>query len=330
MRLTAYSAAHFLVDLSCALLVLGLLVPAGDAAAVVLLYNFCAFALQMPLGLLADRLDRNHLTAASGCLLVLLAWGLPGGLPAALTAGVGNALFHVGGGLDTLHSSAGRVGPLGIFVSPGAFGIYLGGLWSGGAAALALPVCLALAAFAALLALGCRGGPSNGPAQLPAEPGTLVPALLCLFLVVVLRSWAGFLFAFPWKPRWGLALVCATAFGKAAGGLLADRFGPAQTAAWTLALSALCFLGSDLTSLGLAAVFLFNMTMPLTLWAAARLLPRSKGFAFGLLTFALFLGFLPAYLGWTPLAPGPAVYAGAALASLALLLPGLGKEPPPC
>lgn len=39
------------------------------------------------------------------------------------------------------------------------------------------------------------------------------------------------------------------------------------------------------------------MTMPVTLWAVARILPGAKGFSFGLLTFALFLGFCPSYLG---------------------------------
>lgn len=329
MRLAVYSGAHFLVDLACALGVLGRMVPAGDGALVILLYNFFAFAGQMPLGLAADRLDRNHRVAALGCGLVALAWFLPHPLAGAVCAGTGNALFHVGGGLDTLHSSGGRVGPLGIFVSPGALGIFLGGLWSGRAESLALPVC-ALLVLCALGILGtCRSGPSNGPAQLPERMGPVLPGLICLFLVVVLRSWGGFLFSFPWKARWSLALVCATALGKAAGGLLADQIGPRTTAVVTLALSALCFLGSDLPGWGLGAVFLFNMTMPLTLWAAARRLPQVRGFAFGLLTFALFLGFLPAFLGWTPLAPGPAVYAGVALASLVLLLPGL-KGGGPC
>ena len=31
----------------------------GDALLCLLLYNFCAFALQMPVGLLADRLDKT-------------------------------------------------------------------------------------------------------------------------------------------------------------------------------------------------------------------------------------------------------------------------------
>ena len=58
-KLALYSAAHFWVDLSCAFLVFRTMADAGDLALCLLFYNFCAFALQMPFGLLADQLDRN-------------------------------------------------------------------------------------------------------------------------------------------------------------------------------------------------------------------------------------------------------------------------------
>ena len=70
-------------------------------------------------------------------------------------------------------------------------------------------------------------------------------------------------------------------------------------------------------------MFLFNMTMPLTLWACARLLPETRGFAFGILTFGLFLGFLPTAFGAGTLS-GQTV-ALLALLSLALLIPALRK-----
>ena len=74
---------------------------------------------------------------------------------------------------------------------------------------------------------------------------------------------------------------------------------------------------------GTAAVLLFNMTMPLTLWAAARLLPQARGFAFGLLTFGLFLGFLPVAFGAPPLSGKEA--AALAAVSAALMLPALRR-----
>ena len=76
-----------------------------------------------------------------------------------------------------------------------------------------------------------------------------------------------------------------------------DRLGPRRASAGSLGLAAVCYLACALPGPGLLAVFLFNMTMPVTLWAAARTLPGAKGFTFGLLTFALFLGFLPSFLG---------------------------------
>ena len=63
--------------------------------------------------------------------------------------------------------------------------------------------------------------------------------------------------------------------------------------------------------------------MPLTLYGAARLLPGAKGFAFGLLTFALFLGFLPVYAGACALQAAQA--AALSALSAAALVPALRK-----
>ena len=78
--------------------------------------------------------------------------------------------------------------------------------------------------------------------------------------------------------------------------------------------------------MGVLAVFLFNMTMPVTLWAAAKVMPGAKGFAFGLLTFGLFLGYLPSYLGWGSILSAPWAHGLPALISLILLWLPLGKE----
>lgn len=118
--------------------------------------------------------------------------------------------------------------------------------------------------------------------------------------------------------------------GKAAGGFLCDCVGPKKATLLSLGLAAACYLFSDNPICGTAAVFLFNMTMPITLWAAARLMPGGKGFAFGLLTFALFLGYLPTWLGWPSVLPSPLANALAAVVSAAVLLPGLRGERVKC
>ena len=328
--LALYSLAHFWVDLSCALLAFRSLSASPDFALCLLLYNFCAFALQMPLGLLADRLDRNGAVAAAGCALVALAYAVPLPLAAAVTAGVGNALFHLGGGIDTLNTGLGRSAALGIFVSPGAVGLFLGTLWGRGDAAPLWAGPVGLLVLAGAILWLCRrtfGSLRSGNAPVEAEPagGSWLP-LVPLFLVVVLRSWMGLGQSFPWKAAWGLPLVLALALGKAAGGFLMDAVGPRRAAGWSLGLAAALYLLSGAPLPGLLAVFLFNMTMPMTLWAAAQLLPGAKGFGFGLLTFALFVGYLPVYLGWPAVFGNVWACAAAAALSLALLWRPLGKE----
>ena len=328
--LALYSLAHFWVDLSCAFLAFRFLSAAPEFTLCLLLYNFCAFALQMPLGLWADSLDRNGMLAAAGCGLTAAAFLLPVSLVAAVVAGVGNALFHLGGGIDVLNASGEKAAALGIFVSPGAVGLYVGTLWGGEAAVSALLPPAGLLALGGGILLLCRrtfGSLRSGNAPVEAEPagGSWLP-LVPLFLVVILRSWMGLGQSFPWKAAWGLPLVLALALGKAAGGFLMDAVGPRRAAGWSLGLAAALYLLSGAPLPGILAVFLFNMTMPMTLWAAAQLLPGAKGFGFGLLTFALFVGYLPVYLGWPAVFGNVWACAAAAALSLALLWRPLGKE----
>lgn len=152
-RLTVYSASHFLVDFGCALLIFRTVSASGDPTVLFILYNYCAFALQMPVGLLADKLNRNALMAAAGCALVALGCAFSAvPLAAAAISGVGNALFHVGGGVDVLDDSGGKASSLGVFVSPGAAGLFLGTmLGKGGVSLWIVNAAMALAAFSILL-----------------------------------------------------------------------------------------------------------------------------------------------------------------------------------
>ena len=53
-------------------------------------------------------------------------------------------------------------------------------------------------------------------------------------------------------------------------------------------------------------------------------------FAFGLLTFGLFIGYLPGWMGLPSILNSPAAYALVALVSLALLWQPLGREEMKC
>ena len=335
--LTVYSVAHAAVDFACAFLVYRTMLDAADLGLCLLLYNFCAFALQMPFGLLADGWNRNGIVAAVGCAAVALAYlPLLPSAAAAVIAGVGNGLFHVGGGLDVLNDSKRKSAALGIFVSPGALGLYLGGILGQGTGLPRWSPVLLLAVMAVLILLAVRrtyGGlrSENAPAEAALPKGGLLPVIL-LTAVVVLRSYMGFNQNLPWKGEghWGVIVTAALVLGKAAGGFLCDRLGARRAAALSLVLAAVLYLFSGSPVCGTAAVFLFNMTMPITLWAAARLMPGGKGFAFGLLTFALFLGYLPTWMGWSSVFFAPWVNAIGALVSAALLLGGLREERVKC
>lgn len=305
-----YGSLHLLADFGCAFFMFRMLSKTGDFYWYFFLYNFCAFALQMPVGLLADKWNRNSLTAAAGCLLISAAYPAmraPAAVLPVVLAGFGNCLFHVGSGIEILNEGGDRLSPLGIFVSPGAVGIFLGTLLGKGRAVPeTAPALLLLAGTAFLFVWQKRVHISFESENKPlvGMPGKgnvcLLPALLCLFLVVVLRSYLGMVFGFPWKKETagGIFALLGIVLGKAAGGIAADKFGIGKTAFVSLFFSAVLFFFSDKMVWGCMGLFFFHMSMPLTLFLAAKFLHNSKGFAFGILTFAIFLGFLPPWLGY--------------------------------
>lgn len=345
-KVAILSIAHAAVDLACAALFFGFLVGKGpllwfdssmNAWLCMVLYNAFAFLMQLPMGILADKLDRNLPFAALGCGLIAIAFMLTA-RPwlAAIVAGTGNGAFHVGGGIEVLNGSERRAGPLGVFVSPGAIGLYIGTFYAGLLAKYAFAVPLAMMFFGALLLLYHRGYEKtltkNAEFSVSLPEGGLLP-LVSLFLVVVLRAFMGtsdafsVTGAFSALPPFGARIipVLCLAAGKAAGGFVSDAIGAKLTGIISLALCAAGLFFPASPYITLAALFLFNMTMPVTLYASARLLKGAKGAAFGLLTAALFLGYVPAFLGARLQLPA-FVNGLLAIASLVLLLVGLGKE----
>lgn len=338
-----YSTLHMLVDGVCALTMFGLFLSREDGYFQILVYNFCAFALQMPFGVLLDRwyaggkacrqADPACLTAAAGVLCTMA-----GAFTHPAVLGIGNALFHVGGGVgcireDNRKARQGR--DLGIFVAPGALGLYLGtlaakqGMWKAGY--LGAGVLLIILCAWAMRAAGYQGKKKSAEADRQSGSSKLTAvhtgafgagAAACCLAVVVLRSYVGMAVSFPWKTgaAAGCLAVLAVAGGKAAGGFAAAKYGGVKTAVASLAAAAGCYLFSGSMPVGLAALFLFNMTMPVTLYWMVRSMPEMPGLAFGFLTFALFLGFLPVYFGLAPTAGGKAAGCAGSIVSLLLLV----------
>lgn len=306
-----YAFGHFLVDFSCAYL----MISTQPSGWLFITYNFCAFALQMPIGLLADITGRNRSYALAGIALAASAL-LP--LPIALRvllAGVGNACYHVGGGRDALLTDNKLTG-LGLFVSPGAIGIYLGTVLAG-ISWLSIVVLSALLLTGIGVFLVCSGEQKTTKPEKPHIGNAWL-----MFLVVVLRSLVGMCMENPWKI--GIFVACgavAAAAGKFLGGFTGDKLGSKRTGVFSLILAAVLFCLPNSTVAGILGCVLFNMTMPITLKNAALALPGYEGFSFGLLTFALFLGYLPTTVGVT-VSP----YIGALLALVSALLLVLYRE----
>lgn len=354
-----YSVLHMLVDGVCALAMFGRFLLWEDGHLYVLIYNFCAFALQMPIGALLDILcmrkqkaagDSNAVAGSSDYMTRVSSVAAVAGVLCTITGavthpvvlGLGNALFHIGGGVATIYEDKEKQWKgrgLGVFVAPGALGLYLGTLlakneavtaWLWGAGILMVLLCAGM-----LYRQICDGRQKSGIVKYggrqelgivgrqPPVQGTVWLAVCC-FVVVVLRSYIGIVVTFPWKTTLaaGLLSVVAIVGGKMAGGFCGARYGYLRTAVISLLAAAVCYLFSTVLPMGIAALFLFNMTMPITLYLLICGFPQMPGFAFGCLTFALFLGFLPEYFALPPLMSG-AAFGGIALENT--VMPSLGS-----
>ena len=347
-RLAVFSAAHFAVDLCCIFLMSAIAFPASlgkvQWAVCVLVYNFFAFAVQLPVGAFCDVSKKPRELAAFGCALVSLAFLIARFTQApvltGVVAGIGNSCFHVGGGVDTLNQSGGKAERPGIFVATGAFGVYLARKLAGIAgistAGTDVGIVLMMLCAYAIISLGRseaqetepeKGPVITGPADIPVSMAAVCGALL--FLTVLFRSYCGHLMGWSWKavPVLGLLFTCGVVCGKMAGGIIGDRIGWGRSSVISLALAAVLFClapGSALA--GIIGVFLFNMTMPITLTALSRIMGRDLyGTAFGITTFALFIGTVPNTVGSPEalISPPGWVLTGLTALSLAAILGGI-------
>lgn len=332
-----YSVLHLLVDGVCAYSMFSRFIPDGGSTAV-LVYNFCAFALQMPLGVLLDRLPLKKINSSLLCSFAGACLTFAGALLSPVILGLGNALYHIGAGTDVIHEdrlTGKRGAKLGAFVAPGAIGLFIGRLLAGKAAAYAvLPAAGVLLLLPEIIMVIKKGRSVSSDDAASTFRYKDVPAVVLCFLVVVLRSFTGLSVHFNVASGFlfSAVSVAAVAAGKWLGGVIAARLGRPLTAAISLVFAAVCYLLSGISAAAaVAALLLFNMTMPVTLYEPVRRCPGAAGFFFGLLTFGLFLGFVPVWAEWQLPVPGGLTGAASCLISLLLLLPALSvKEASGC
>lgn len=290
--LAAYSFSHFAVDFCC----FYILFSKEQSLEVFFLYNCVAFGLQVIVGALCDRY-KSFPVGIAGCIMVMCALPLTRAyLASVVLSAVGNAFFHVGGGIDSLVYSRGGMARSGIFVSTGALGVCFGTLCAKAGFSILLPASLMLFAIA-LIAVFVKKLPDERR-QAP-DAAASIPAAAVILLAcgsVFIRTFSLSIAPSEWKVSTFFVILAAVAtfFGKAAGGILADIFSPRAVGTGALLLSApLLCLGHISPYITLVGIFLFNLTMPISLCALSGAMPDNPGTAFGLSTLALVLGTVP-------------------------------------
>lgn len=341
----AFALCHFVVDFACVSTMLcavsRVLGESGQGslelvALSILLYDVVAFAFQLPVGIALDKLDKNSSAAmlsyalvSGGVVLSLVPVEFLEWLAVLLLA-VGNALFHCAGGLCVLNISQKHAGPSGIFIATGAVGVFLGTLSAQyGRLQVAFSLLVLLFLCASITRVVQKVNKKywnihNVPFAIPELPSHTLIAIALLNLVVALRSYVGMVMAFPWKSEMLLLVlsILGVFAGKALGGVVADRIGFRTTAIFSLIVAATLFVPSwEIPVMGLLGVFFFNFTMSITLASLANILPNAKGTAFGLASFSLAVGALPALAGFR--IEHPAMLSGISLVSALALGVGL-------
>lgn len=306
-----YSIIHCIVDMACGMLIARILTPilteSNNLVIAIFLYNLFAFAFQLPFGILADKINKNAIVSAIGCLFVIIAYYINSfGILACIIAGIGNALFHVGGGIDVLNISNSKATLPGIYVATGAMGLYIGSksTYLGIDKFHIITIVLAISVVLLFLLYKQVKEKYNINNEIPEFkdiPSKKQAIMYCLLITICIRGYLGLILNFEWKSNFIIGLISALAvvLGKILGGILGDKFGWKRTSTLSLICSAILFIFAfDNIICGIIAILLFNMTMPITLTALSNILYKNKGMTFGMTTIALFIGAIPVLLGY--------------------------------
>jgi len=304
-NLFVYGAAHAVIDGICAGVIFSILKnqinSTVDFVSLVILYNILAFGLQTIFGFITDYFKSPRTVTLLGCLLTgfsaLTFISFP--IAAIILAGLGNALFHVGAGSISLNLTPKRATAPGIYVAPGALGLLIGTLLGKNGQFISWPFILILFILGILMFVIKKPEMNyTREDKLENKINYFGLILFLVFLSITVRSLVGMLLVFPWKADMTLLIILtlAVVLGKAFGGIMADKFGWIKISVGALILSIpFLIFGASIPLLGIVGMFLFNITMPVTLVAISNILPGRPGFAFGLTCLALILGALPAF-----------------------------------
>lgn len=320
LKLTINSISHFAVDFAC-FFVLYKSVSLSFSAEIVgilfLIYNIIAFGTQFIFGFLGDEKPRIPL-GAIGVLLVLL--GVFPFFPPIISlilVALGNSIFHVGGGIDTLKESKGKYFNSGVFVSFGAIGVFLGSKFYN---VISFYAVIAILALMFILEIATRfiKVKSDIPTIKYNKIAGVKGVVILLLIAIVIRSFGGSVLSKPIETKEFFVYLSLSAvfLGKFLGGLIADLVGAKNLSVAAIFLTLLLSLFYRSEIIYLLIIFLFNLVMPITLYALYSAFPKNAGLSFGLSTFALLFGIIPVYFVKFTLSVSNGVFIAVSIISL--------------
>ena len=311
-----YSICHFIVDFVSCIFVLGVVsnfcfdengLFSNDIYILeVILYNFFAFAFQVPMGFIMDKLKLYKYVGILGFLIIGICyiWGFGNPIILSSLVGIGNGLFHLEGGVNAFENSKGKAFLNGFFVAPGTWGIFFGTFFHSQLAITWVPLILiGLAIILLLFVQRDKVEYVESEQKKIKESGRMfriheiLSIVLLIGVSIIVRSIGGGAIKYTWKPAnllWiGIMYTGFVFLGKMLGGFIGDRIGLKKTALGALILACISLLiGFNVPTFGYLGIFLFNIPMSITLLLLEKCNTKYLATMVGSNTLFLFLGYL--------------------------------------
>lgn len=308
--ISIYSISHFIVDFVCAIFILGRIpVIANNVSEyiwAVVIYNFFAFAFQVPLGFIMDKLKIYKHVAIMGMSIIGICYlcEINNAIFMASIVGIGNALFHLEGGVNIYSISNRKAFLNGLFVAPGAMGIFLGTTFHNELFFTYLPIILIIISIVSLLFVQSYNvnDALNKMKKSKIKLKNIMLIIVLIGISIVVRSIGGSAIKYTWKTGFVLGFIytICVVLGKAFGGLIADKFGLSKVATIALAVSAMCLVaGYSVPVLAYVGILLFNIPMAITLTILVNSLKEKIACGIGLNTMFLFIGYAICFINLT-------------------------------
>lgn len=299
-----YFFVHFVIEL-ISFAILSTKFAATQVIFTILLFDFLAFAPQGILGRFFEthkKVNIGYIGMAFLAVSVILCsisdalWFNVG----IVFLGIGNALLHELGAIDTISRSESKIFASTIFVGGGSFGLCLGKMYKYISDDLRWLLIAVAIGFVLIYIADRLRDKTFYEAEYkypdfdivnPAVPAMFI--LACVLLTTTIRGFVAYTIPTAWCDEiWEIcALYIFMGSGKVFGGYACDRWGYRRVGIFTT-LCAIPFLilGNDNMIVSVSGIFMFSMTMGISFAMGISVLKESVALAFGLTTIGLILG----------------------------------------